>query len=283
MAVIKENISKSKPKKGICVFLAVIYTAVLIYIVMLKNSGVPVRAIQPIPFYWLYGYLSGEKTLLATLKNVLGNILLFIPPGIILPLISDKMTLKKCVAAGFVLSLCAETAQYIFCLGMSDIDDLITNTLGALAGAGIYYGVFCRFKGGSTTVIIFLLVFGVLGSVSVWYYQPDLILGKIPYHGDSIAGVSMDSYDISAICYKISYGGVFLTADPEKISDPERSVDVKDVYLFTDDTVFIIYGGGAYRAVNRADLTERIKLDGKANVCIWLDRDGKCKMLLYNG
>ena len=39
MAVIKENISKSKPKKGICVFLAVIYTAVLIYVVMLKNSG----------------------------------------------------------------------------------------------------------------------------------------------------------------------------------------------------------------------------------------------------
>ena len=149
---------KPKLKKGIFAFAVAVYIAVLIYVVMLKNGGDSVRMIRLVPFDWLGNYLSGKRTLRTTLKNVLGNILLFVPLGVILPLLHDKITLKKCVAIGAALSLLAETAQYVFGMGISDIDDIITNTFGTFLGAGIYYGLFRRLKGSHTAIIIFLLV-----------------------------------------------------------------------------------------------------------------------------
>ena len=39
------------------------------------------------------------------------------------------------------MSLGRELIQYAAAIGVADIDDLILNTLGTLAGAGIYYGL----------------------------------------------------------------------------------------------------------------------------------------------
>ena len=272
---------KPKLKKGIFAFAVAVYIAVLIYVVMLKNGGDSVRMIRLVPFDWLGNYLSGKRTLRTTLKNVLGNILLFVPLGVILPLLHDKITLKKCVAIGAALSLLAETAQYVFGMGISDIDDIITNTFGTFLGAGIYYGLFRRLKGSHTAIIIFLLVFGYLGFGAIWYYQPDLIFRRISYYGDSIAGVSMTSYDISATCYHINHGGLCITTNSVKINNPDYTGEVKEVCYFTNDTIFVIGEDGAYRAVTYADMKNRIDKAGKANVCIWFDPNETCKMILY--
>lgn len=66
------------------------------------------------------------------------NVLLFIPAGIFLPLLYEKYdNLRIIAAAGFLASLSIETAQ-MFGSGISDINDLITNTAGACVGYGIY-------------------------------------------------------------------------------------------------------------------------------------------------
>lgn len=43
----------------------------------------------------------------------------------------------KALAFGTALSLAMEVGQYIFALGLTDIDDLIMNTLGAAVGVGV--------------------------------------------------------------------------------------------------------------------------------------------------
>ena len=64
---------------------------------------------------------------------------MFIPSGIILPVICrNPDTFGKTAAAGFLLSLCIETAQLPFAVRATDIDDLILNTLGVMTGYGIY-------------------------------------------------------------------------------------------------------------------------------------------------
>ena len=271
---------KSKPQKVILVLIALLYFLVMIYVIMLKNGGNPVRQIQPVPFDTVRKCLSGEKTLAGTLKNILGNFFIFVPLGIILPLTSEKATLKKCVLAGFSMSLCAETVQYIFRLGMSDIDDLIINTLGAFSGACFYYGILKKLKS-KKAVYIFLLAFGILGFASVWFYQPDLIFSKVSYRGGSIGGVDMDSYDMSAVCYKISYGGVFIKPSTAKINNTDCAVDLSDSYLFTDNTVFVLQDGGAYRAVTREDMIKTVGTDAETNICIWFDKNGKCRTVLF--
>jgi len=43
----------------------------------------------------------------------------------------------KAVAFGAALSLAMEAGQYVFALGLTDIDDLIMNTPGAAVGVGV--------------------------------------------------------------------------------------------------------------------------------------------------
>ena len=67
--------------------------------------------------------------------NVLLNIAMFVPLGILLPLM--KKRLQKwywMLPAGFLTSLFIEAVQYLCHRGVFDVDDLFCNTLGAMLG-----------------------------------------------------------------------------------------------------------------------------------------------------
>ena len=89
-----------------------------------------------IPFVNMFsGYDSQKKMLL----NIIGNIAMLIPSGIVLPVLYKKLDrFWKVVLAGFMLSLCIELLQLPFYERVSDVDDLILNTLGVALGYGIY-------------------------------------------------------------------------------------------------------------------------------------------------
>jgi glycopeptide antibiotics resistance protein len=71
--------------------------------------------------------------------NLLGNLLGFVPFGFLLPLLLPWFrNFFKILFAGFLLSLCYESAQLLFGLGVFDVDDLILNTAGTMIG-GIGY------------------------------------------------------------------------------------------------------------------------------------------------
>lgn len=72
--------------------------------------------------------------LAADFSNACLNILLFIPLGAFLPLLWEQFrNLKSTAAAGLCASAFIELAQ-IFTLRTTDVNDLITNTLGTLVG-----------------------------------------------------------------------------------------------------------------------------------------------------
>jgi glycopeptide antibiotics resistance protein len=92
-----------------------------------------VRTGNYVPLTTIIGYLSGEPSWQIAIVNLLGNIILFVPFGIFLPLIFRSMTGKKVVAYAIVCSVTLEICQ-IFLMGTPDIDDVFLNTLGALIG-----------------------------------------------------------------------------------------------------------------------------------------------------
>lgn len=66
------------------------------------------------------------------------NILLFVPLGFFLPILYGKYDkVSKIALVGILISLSIEIAQ-MFGTGATDINDLITNTIGACLGFGIY-------------------------------------------------------------------------------------------------------------------------------------------------
>lgn len=72
------------------------------------------------------------------LKNVLGNILLFIPMGFALPLLWKKwQSFLRIFLVAFFFPLFIEMGQLFFSRYI-DIDDVFLNLLGILAGYGIY-------------------------------------------------------------------------------------------------------------------------------------------------
>ena len=82
-----------------------------------------------------YLFLANEINTNIRVENLAGNIIGFIPFGVILPLLSRKfMSLKKVMLATFCLSFMFECMQLIFRFGSFDVDDLMLNTLGGIVG-----------------------------------------------------------------------------------------------------------------------------------------------------
>lgn len=71
--------------------------------------------------------------------NVVGNAAMFVPSGIVLPIVYPKLNrFWKVLAAGALISLCIEILQLPFASRASDVDDILLNTLGVAVGYGIY-------------------------------------------------------------------------------------------------------------------------------------------------
>lgn len=63
------------------------------------------------------------------------NILMFIPFGVLMPILFKKMQkIHLCVIVSFFCSLGIEIAQLITQRGFCQLDDIVTNTIGALIG-----------------------------------------------------------------------------------------------------------------------------------------------------
>jgi len=92
--------------------------------------------INPVPIVHLLDVYDGW------LINILGNVAMFIPVGLIWPFCFRKLdTLGKTVLAGAGFPLVIEITQLPFYDRCSDIDDLLLNTAGILLGALIWFGI----------------------------------------------------------------------------------------------------------------------------------------------
>ena len=78
--------------------------------------------------------------------NILGNLLLFVPVGVALPaLLRGLRRVHRLVPAAAGLSLLIELTQYAYVPGRAaDVNDVLLNTAGALAGLVAYRAVRAR-------------------------------------------------------------------------------------------------------------------------------------------
>jgi glycopeptide antibiotics resistance protein len=80
-------------------------------------------------------------------NNLLGNLVGFMPFGLLLPfLLTWFRHGVKVLLTGFLLSLGYEFTQLLFGLGIFDVDDLILNTLGSFTGFIIFYTIHLIFQ-----------------------------------------------------------------------------------------------------------------------------------------
>lgn len=94
--------------------------------------------IEIMPF-WNYLDIWNQVDYPADLIEVLLNIALFVPIGLLLGGLGFKT--KKILLSGICLSGIIEVSQFAFCKGLCETDDLIHNTLGAFLGYLEFLGI----------------------------------------------------------------------------------------------------------------------------------------------
>lgn len=114
--------------------LFVMYVVVLLCATLARQGYGRVIKFQPFSSYMA----AWNSASASEWRNLVVNILLFIPLGFLLPLISTRF--HKCwntYAAGILMAVFIEGVQYVFQRGIVEFDDIMNNTLGTMIGYGI--------------------------------------------------------------------------------------------------------------------------------------------------
>lgn len=86
--------------------------------------------------------------------NIVGNLVLFVPFGLLAPMLYKGFKqLKRVLFAAMLFSLSVECSQYLLKVGVFDVDDIILNTTGAGIGFAIYWCIrYCFSMGNSSQI-----------------------------------------------------------------------------------------------------------------------------------
>ena len=141
--------NKKKKLQTLSTILFVIYTIFVVWMTLLKREPrVRARVIEPELFWALRGWINGAPDGKQESIQYILNVLFFIPFGFLFP----WKKWKRVLIVALMTSAVIEAAQYIFNLGWCELDDVISNTAGALVGFGCYVIVHKLIKKGESRV-----------------------------------------------------------------------------------------------------------------------------------
>ena len=117
-------------------YLKILFLSRVSLLDLFNSQRIISRSINLIPFHSIMEYLSGSSENLKRFAfgNVVGNIAIFVPLGIYLPLFRNDKRVTTNLLLLFIVSLFVEIIQGLFGIGASDIDDVILNCLGGWIG-----------------------------------------------------------------------------------------------------------------------------------------------------
>lgn len=142
-----------KPVRKIIWLIAAAYAVIMLLLLLNRESGISElpyslqlrKHFNPIPFHTITLFLRSLTPphrpwlIRAAIRNLLGNILLFIPLGLLPPLLwswAGKFWKTLLFATGIMTAI--ELLQMFLLVGTCDVDDLILNVTGAAIGYGLY-------------------------------------------------------------------------------------------------------------------------------------------------
>ncbi len=114
----------------------VLYLGFLLKMLLFSRPLGSEHSLNLIPFASISDYVFRGSAVVQRFAavNVIGNIVAFVPLGAYLPLVRRKTGIWTNLLVVVSVSVTVEIIQGVFGLGVSDIDDVMLNTLGGLIG-----------------------------------------------------------------------------------------------------------------------------------------------------
>jgi len=137
LSLLAYRVGRKRLWDRLCGWIAFLFVAVLLYMTLVSRtegdrSGAVLR-----PFYTFY---LARKVSREYYREMLMNVFLFFPLGLTLPfgLGRRRRPLLLAIGIGAGLSAGIEILQFVFALGLAEVDDVIMNTLGTMIGSLAY-------------------------------------------------------------------------------------------------------------------------------------------------
>ncbi len=123
------------------------YLLIVLYLTLFTfNYYVYGKSVNLVIFNSIKLMMASHNPLLI-IKNILGNVCLFVPFGFLAPLLLRPLRrFWLSSLTGFGLSLLIEACQYEFAQRIFDVDDLLLNTLGSILGWLLFKSVWEFYK-----------------------------------------------------------------------------------------------------------------------------------------
>lgn len=192
LSTVKEEPMKQKdfPLKtahvaGVLWAIFCVYLIMLVRITLLKSAplynlfaaiGTGTPGLQLLPVASAGQLLEGGMSMGALIGNFLGNVLIFVPMGLLLPGLL-KVSYGKALCYGLGTSLFIEAMQYFLSAGVADVDDVLLNMVGMVLGLFLHW-LLCQKLPTRRAVLAAmtagLTVFGLLSSGVLFFTNHDL-------------------------------------------------------------------------------------------------------------
>lgn len=300
------NKSYEKILWGCLGILFIIYILFLFRITFFKQAalnnlfsaiGASERTISIIPFKSIYSMVVSNTSIERIAENILGNIILFIPFGILFPIIFDKKQ-KGVLCAAIVFSFLIEIIQFILALGSSDIDDLIFNVLGAYIGYFVSGKIRRRFKSYTRFLIASILMAvilgtGVLGYLLVHHTELFIVSGyDVVIENRELVETFID-IPVTATGKYVGFDDCILKVEKGAVNANDMR-EIKEFEITENSKIFICYDRmeylfsaitGEHQRYEKVDYDDFIsqtnyQFDRNNNVRIWCDDEEKIEYIV---
>jgi glycopeptide antibiotics resistance protein len=122
---------------NLAIFIIGILYALIMGLLLFWRGHDPVYHYNLIPFQTIKLYIVNRAyfDLGTWISNLFGNIVMFIPLGIIIPTLNNRfLKILLFLTAIIAILLAVELLQMVMKVGSFDVDDVILNTIGAIIG-----------------------------------------------------------------------------------------------------------------------------------------------------
>lgn len=119
-----------------------VYLVFLFGVTLLNRTSGEGQGAQ-LELFWSYRkiYQNHSKALM---RQILYNMLAFVPWGILIPLCFENVRcFWKVAGSAVMVSMFIEITQFVGQCGLCELDDVVHNSVGSMIGYGIYRGISC--------------------------------------------------------------------------------------------------------------------------------------------
>lgn len=176
-----------------------LYILIILFITILVRTPSLVHIVKAEPL-WSYRMTIGGNQ--RYLREIILNIGLFVPLGFFLVNADKKHRVLISIGAALFISVLIEAIQYFTFRGQCDVDDLISNTVGAAIGAVLFQILKSTSLRKAESIV--LLLIGIMGCIYTVTTKPETDNADYFDFQISEATYTDGQLEIQGTCYKYS-------------------------------------------------------------------------------